>query len=721
VRLEHGGDMDSQLRGPLRVLEQLCNTAAVLETGMPDDILKQLVLLHLTLDLDGGSTTIEGLRVGLRENYELSPLPDDLRQAVDHLQEAGELTVNQGGMIAVVSKTSARIRGECDSGRELEHRVKAEWLGALSASHPDIPGELLWSALEEFIQSAFARHGMQTALLIDPAFETDQDHEISLSALQTQAVGKYLPEELRDSAVSLIAEFLAGVGESSDRVRYIGRLADTAHAFFIMHVSPEVAHTMREGLSPITVFLDTNFLFAFIGLHSDPYREVADRLVEAVSKHKLPIKLRYHEATARELSGTLDYYKRTLGSHRWSQALSRAAISTNSVSGVEYEYHRRNAKTPTDVAVFFRPFEHYDVILSDKGIEIYRGSDKGADSADAIAADYERELARDKPPSAIEHDAKVLATVRALRSEAHSSLEAGSLLVTCDYTLYRYDQRAARKGNTPVSVLLPNMLWQILRSFVPTTKEYDQAFADTFALAEFRTIRSTSGKAASKMLSYLATFGDLPEETAAKMLSNDVVLGQLSAADSDGEIASIMDSELVRLNQQLVEESAALAAQVQDSTARQSELEKESKRLREEAAANERVAAERTEEAVRAIEAARDADQARQAAKEEAKQGALEHDKQMKRLWAAERERARQAHVAAALVAALVLAIHLILWLGVGWPQWLVSHDRALAMELLILAGVVAGAIAIFEAGWRRYLIGTGLVFALVIAVLSQL
>ncbi len=724
--------MSNQLSDSVRVLEQLCNTAAVLETGMPNEVLEQLLLLHLAIDRDNEPTSIDALRESLHKVYGVAALPDDLRQVVDRLQTRGQVVVNSGEDIVLSAETLAGVREECSAGQALEERVRDAWLEEIRARELNIPGDLLWAALEEFIQSAFARHGMQTAILIDPGFATDDAHEVSLSALQNRAISKHLPPEDHDLAAELIAEFFARVGESRDRVRYVGRLADTAHAFFVLHVSPDVAHTMRSGLSPITVFLDTNFLFAFLGLHSDPFLEVSNRLVDAVSKYKLPVKLRYHEETAAELKGTLDHYRRELIKRRWSQALSRAAVRTGAVSGVELEYHRRNAEVPTDVAVFFKPLEHFDVLLRDKGIEIYRGSAKGEDAADGIATEYERELAeadREKPAAAIEHDARVLATVRALRSEAASSLEAGALLVTCDYSLFRFDNREARRAGVPASVLLPNMLWQILRAYVPTTQEYDRAFADTFALPEFRTIQSRSGQAASKMLSYLATYGDLAEETATRLLSNEVVLRQLSVTEDEDEVAEIVDSELARLNEQLLEERAALANTIKDEARRRAELEEEKSRIAAEAEA-ERERMRRSIE--RANRQAQDAEQARKNAAEaesEARSRTTEVETEAARTLREEREERlklqreheRQAHLSAFLVSLLVIVVHLILWLGLEWPKALVTHDRALAMELLLLAALVALAVAIFEEKWRKYLLGSGVAFALIIAILQLL
>jgi len=702
------------------VLEGLCNAAAVLDTGTPRHVLAQLVSLYMARLEDQSPMDFNHLREALQDEYHVDLLPDDLRQVLDGMEAQGKLLLAGNDLLGMASEARANVLRECAEEQALEDRVRAQWLAELSSLDPALPGDAFWLALEEFMQSAFARHGMQTVVLLDPAVQTDDAHEVSLSALQAKSISRHVPEQLHTVANRQIALFFMNASKDVDRTSYIGRLADTAHAFFTLHVSPSVASTMSAELAPLVVFLDTNFLFAFMGLHSRPFIEVADRLVDAVAANKLPIKLRYHEATAAELRSTLAYYKRELGGKRWAQGLSRAAVKVGAVSGVELEYHRRNGSTPTDVAVFFRPLEHFDVLLRDRGVDIYRGSQTGEDDAPAILADYQRELAemgREKPEAAMEHDASVLATVRALRSEAKSTIEAGALLVTCDYTLFRYDSRAARRTGVLVSVLLPNMLWQILRYFVPSSLEYDRAFAETFALPEFRTIQSRSGRAASKMLSLLAAYGDLPEATAVRMLSNDVLLKQLAAETSDDEAATIIGSEIVRLNQQLVEETALFATEAKEAAAKRAELENANREL------ESKVETERERAEFAAAEAARHAKEAERirlaaghdaaAAAESVRQAETETAQEKGRREAAESATRsaktigrRKAIASAAVVAVLLIAVQLLLWFGLQWPQWIVTHKHGVGMQLVLMAASSALAFAAFVPEWRKWLLG---------------
>src|SRR5688500_19917464 len=115
----------------------------------------------------------------------------------------------------------------------------------------------------------------------------------------------------------------------------------------------------------------------------------------------------------------------------------------------------------------------------------------------------------------------VLDVVRQKRTNAKSTLEAGALFITCDFFLYRFDWEDSKAKGIKPSTVLPNVLWQVLRPFVPSDVDFDRSFAETFALPEFRIFGSKASEACSKMLSILAGYKDLPEETATRMLSSD--------------------------------------------------------------------------------------------------------------------------------------------------------------------------------------------------------
>ncbi len=500
--------------------------------------------------------------------------------------------------------------------------------------------------------------------------------------------------------------------------------ADGAFNYFSLAVSPEVAARFREKLSPLVLFCDTNFLFGILDIHVHPLVEVSNHLLRVIADHKLPFRLRYHEATLREIQATIAHYGGQLREHRWSQSLSRAAITTSFISGIELKYHQQNAKIGMDVDSFLRPYQHVDVLLKAQGIDVYKPlTDRLAERATLQAeyAQFLKEISKEKPDEVLSHDVTVLDCVRSFRTSAKSTLEAGALLVTCDYFLYLFELETSRKSKTYASVVLPNVFWQILRPFIPANQDFDRSFAETFAIPEFRTIGSGAAKACSKMLGLLAAYKDIPEETAARLLSNDILIDRLRAVEDDKQFQAQVDSAIALENQALLEERAALAKQVEslkaDKERAETELEQQKQlAVSESVKAQELLLAKKKE--VDEIAASRDAAQAK--VKEASTKLA---ETEVAKTWTeeavkeAEKRALRTAKVASVIVALIVslmfeVAVHSVL----RW-DWLLIHPNSYGLQGCLCLMASFGIVGLWVKPWRKVLWVVGLFGVLFVAL----
>ncbi|SRR6266487_52126 len=83
-----------------------------------------------------------------------------------------------------------------------------------------------------------------------------------------------------------------------------------------------------------------------LDLHENPFVEASRELVDLVSQHDFPFQLYYHERTLKEWRDTLDVIRDHLAAVRWRQDLSRAAVLSGRLTGVELRFHQRNAEKP---------------------------------------------------------------------------------------------------------------------------------------------------------------------------------------------------------------------------------------------------------------------------------------------------------------------------------------------------------------------------------------
>jgi len=531
-----------------------------------------------------------------------------------------------------------------------------------------------------------------------------------------EAVAECLQQNQTEAARKAISAFLAGVGNDRDRSRYITQLADGAFSYYAFAAAPEVAERLRNNLRPLTIFLDTNFIFGLIKLGESVWSDITEELVELSRGEQLPFTLVYHERTDREVQGTIVHYESFLKSCGWDTPVARAALKSPSLPGVIRQYLERFLATGIGVETYFRPYKHIEELLKAQGVSMYPAPANRDQQRATLFQDYKNYLdsrGKRKTHNPIEHDATLLDTVRMLRREARSSLDAGAVLLTYDYYLYRFDWESGRALGLNPCAALPNSFWQILRPFVSRDDRFDRSFAETFALPEFRTVGSDSAQAVERLLQVVTSFEDIPEATAARLLTNDLLLESLRKIEEPERFREIVESAIAAENALLVERQEILRTELEEGTAAlgavEGEVEKERKG-RERAVQKLR----QREEEVATLETTL----RRKLAQEEESRREAEEALGAERIG---RERFEKSYnwMKRSVIGALFLSTSVVcgFWPELFKAEWLEQHSRQIAIRALAALGVF-----IFGAGflWPRHrnLLWFGSGGALVVLVL---
>jgi hypothetical protein len=323
------------------------------------------------------------------------------------------------------------------------------------------------------------------------------------------------------------------------------------------------------------------------------------------------------------------------------------------------------------------------------------------------------------------HDVTVLDTVHQLRSKAKSSLEAGALFITCDILLYMFDWQTSHQQDRPACAVLPNHFLQILLPFVPSNADFERSFEETFVVPEFRAIESKSSEARSKMLSYLTAYESLPEETAAQLLSNDLLLEPLHPEEDEQFHKYLESVALQGQNAILLEEKAAVEKQLERELA---EKEATKKRLEQERIEREKekARADKAEQLLRqkekeiaslrskqkgdtgqSLEEINREKQAREEAENRVKEEALARAR-------AERKTEIYATIAAITVCFILVGLFESLIYLFKW-----SHPHGTGLQLAFDTLLILFTTGIFHSKWRKWCWGAG-AFA-ILAVILQL
>ncbi|MEA3224342.1 MAG: hypothetical protein U9Q07_00195 [Planctomycetota bacterium] len=357
-----------------RTFEKMCNFIAVAKTGDSRATIQGLVTLCLLEFPDEYFDAADPFREAIETLFGLAIPNGQIETALEALERENVITRPGNTNYRPEPAALASLKQAIEDSQGLEGRVKAAWFEQLDITHPDLSNDEAWQVLRTYLCKAFRRHGIQAVALLDPSVETPSEHTVSLTAILHRVVTehRFADKGTGDAIERAISDFMAVLGTDPDRARYIAQLADGAFNFYTLEVPDDLSEHLRQQLHELTLFLDTNFLFGILDLHYNTQVQVSHDLLRAIGEHKLPFKLRYHEATHKEMNSTISHYGSILRSRSWSRSLSRAAASSQILSGIEQKFHERNANGLIDVDEFLRTYHHFDHLLAEKDIKVFR-------------------------------------------------------------------------------------------------------------------------------------------------------------------------------------------------------------------------------------------------------------------------------------------------------------------------------------------------------------
>ncbi len=715
--------------------KQMASFVAIAKTRLSSEVLDELIQQCFVLLPTEPLSSSKQINTAINALFGIPLAEKDVEIAIQRLLRAGNLSKLSADHLVLNSEVQISLLARIGEATKLEQDVQADWIQQVRKESPKLDSQKLWLALRAYLAQAFRRHGIQAIELLNTSVRVANENGGSLSTVLDSVIYSEFQGEDKITTRNAISIFFQSIGANRKRAQYITNLADGAFNYFSLAVAPEVSENLRVDLNELTLFLDTNFLFGILNLHTNSQVDVSSELLNAIRQFKLPFRLRYHDATIREMTNTLSFFGGELKKRKWPQKISRAIVSTESLSGIELRYHSKNAQYSVEVGDFLAPYEHWQLLLKDKKIDVYNvpSTENRLNARADLEADYKEYLAtvnKKKSHDAIQHDMAVLETIRSLRTNAKSTLEAGSILVTCDSYLFRFDIEQSRKNQHYPCTVLPSLLWQILRPFTVDNEEFDKAFAETFALPEFSLGRGEAERAARRMASILASYNDIPEETATKMLANDLLIAALQTKRTDVEFEQTIESALAAENTYLVEEKMHLAKQLeaekQEHEAKQRELDAEKAqheakqreldskseilRSREEELAKKEQMLNTKDVTIKRLEAQSEdvSHKAREAAQQVVKeqQEKLSAERQVEELKQAkviaERNTLRTAKIASVLTGLLAVGLfELVIHIVLPW-RWLLEHPNGYGLQCCLSVSIFSLILGLWVKPWRK-------------------
>jgi CHASE3 domain sensor protein len=222
------------------------------------------------------------------------------------------------------------------------------------------------------------------------------------------------------------------------------------------------------------------------------------------------------------------------------------------------------------------------------------------------------------------------------------------------------------------------------------------------------------------MLGLLATYKDFPEETAARLLSNDLLIDRLRVTQNDEQFQVQIESAIASENQALLEDRAALAKQVETLRTDKERAEKDLEQQRQMAAMEVTKAREviQAKEREKETLAASHRDAKAKAKDASAKLAEIETAKntaEKKAHQEAERRRKGEARALrtvkiASIIVAILVAIVFGLTINSVWKwDWLLRHPNSYGLQGCLYLMVAFGIVGLWVKPWRNVLWLTGI------------
>ena len=457
--------------------------------------------------------------------------------------------------------------------QENEDLVFLEWKTQIDEKLDEtVTFQAVKDALMQYLTCSFRNHGIETARLLDPSANLSLAENTSLNESLELALDLF-PREHKQAVRELINCFFIDLKTNRKKRNLILDFADGAFSFFCFYIDPKVRQRLYEKLQKIEFFLDTNFLWGLLGLHQNQYVESSVHFFELSQENNLPFRFKYHRETEGELKRSIAGSAQSLHSKRWTKPVSLNLSKSPYISGVEKEYHRINASERIDVPAFLSRFDNIGLVVQDKGITLDNRDISWNDEINALFHEYKDYLESydiERSEEAIQHDVRILVTLRKLRLPNPSPLRAGVLFLTCDKKLYYFDLRNSKQKGINPTTILPTVMLQIVRPLIRQTDDFDTLFANTFSMPEFRIHTRKSAKASEKIAELLAAHKGLPASVAEQLLIDQYLVRDVQNKKPE-ECEQIVESALAKkldeISRKLIEQQKRMEERDRESLA----------------------------------------------------------------------------------------------------------------------------------------------------------
>jgi hypothetical protein len=287
---------------------------------------------------------------------------DEIREAVAGLEQQGRAVRDRGGFSLSPEEQDVREQAAAESAA-IEATALGDWRDVLLGLEPALTEaefRLLCQDLHAWLGRVISRHGVEAALLLYP--ENPRAKELFRS-LETLGLA-FLPDRsgpvgrLRDRAF----QFFVRQPTEAQRT-YLANLLNTSFYLTVLTLDAAGSQLIQQRVSGHRVYLDTNFLYAVLGMAKATEVLSANRLLDLT--RNLGYELAVTPWTIRELRTSLDSAKnrilrRPLPRRELADLMAKAGGDLGGFVTAFWIAYRDRGTQPKD---FFDHVSHIETLL----------------------------------------------------------------------------------------------------------------------------------------------------------------------------------------------------------------------------------------------------------------------------------------------------------------------------------------------------------------------
>lgn len=519
------------------------------EQGWWDKTIQRLIISALG-SVDNKQMKIESILSYINIHYETHIENDRIKKQLDKLCSSKSIIKLDPDTFLLSETELNNFNSDITKFEEVERNIKCEFEKQLSKKcNADEITKITWDNFNtELLIPILYEFGAKTyELITGQGIQLDSNHRFK----------KFLSKFPNDRHVIIKDVIVNFLDPQNPLVR--GYILRKLNAYFFLEAvklpsnAVDKINLASKKQINFKVFVDTNFLFSFLGLHENPSNDAAKNLLDIISRisNKIKIKLYITPLTIDETKKVIINEERKLTNLRPTQVLSNIAVNhlSNGFAKKYFEECNKQGKS-IKASDYFEPYLNNIVkVLREKGVEIYndnRFQNYTTDQRvidDIVDQQKFEETAFKKSPhlkksyEKLEHDFVLWHFANDLRPNyVESADEAGTFITTVDFRFINFDITKRKKKRLRVPVCVhPTNLIQILQLWIPRDENFDIAVLSNlrfpFLFTEFDADTELTTIRIIEQLSRYENVNDLQEDTVTSILFNQALRQKIQSND----------------------------------------------------------------------------------------------------------------------------------------------------------------------------------------------